>query len=58
MWQRREEGGRLYECKRERREDRDECLAVFVCGKKKKGIAEFEKPAMQPKGAIIIYTFV
>ena len=60
MWERRrEEGGRLYECERERRrENRDECLAVCVCVVRKKGIAKFEKPAMQPKGAVIIYTFV
>ena len=31
---------------------------LCVCVVRKKGIAEFEKPAMQPKGAIIIYTFV
>ena len=55
---RREEGGRLYECERGRREDPDECLAVCVCVVGKKGIAEFEKPAMQPKGAVSICTFV
>lgn len=29
-----------------------------VCVVGKKGNAEFEKPAMQPKGAVSIYTFV
>ena len=31
---------------------------LCVCVVRKKGIAKFEKPAMQPKGAVIIYTFV